>query len=208
MPAAQRLHDRRRIARGVAGQRPVRTHVQRERAERGFVARQRQRDFAPARVVGRQREPGVGVGAGEHDHTPAVRERFPSADAEVSRGHQLRDRFGRAEWITQQRGGDVPARPPSRLLYLEAPTGVRVQPLDPVERLVPVVPAQFCLRRIRVRDHAKSAESLHVLDDAAGIAAERIRRCRHVEREVVAARRADFDRVEAEDAGSVHGRIG
>ena len=59
-----------------------------------------------------------------------------------------------------------------------------------------------------MRDHAKSAEPLHVLDDAAGVAAERIRRRRACRARDSDPRRADFDRVEAQHAGSVGGRIG
>ena len=59
-----------------------------------------------------------------------------------------------------------------------------------------------------MRGDAESAEPPHVLDDVARLAAERIRRRRHVERDVVAAVRADLDAVEAQHARSIRRRIG
>ena len=59
-----------------------------------------------------------------------------------------------------------------------------------------------------MRHDAEAAEPLHVLDDVARFPAERIRRRRHVDRDVVAAGRADLDAVQAQHAGSVRRRIG
>ena len=59
-----------------------------------------------------------------------------------------------------------------------------------------------------MRDDAEAAEPLDVLDDVARLPAERIRRGRHVEREVVAAGGADLDAVEAQHARAIRRRIG
>ena len=59
-----------------------------------------------------------------------------------------------------------------------------------------------------MRGDAEPAEPADVLDDVARLAAERIRRGRHVERDVVAAVGADLDAVEAQDAGAIGRRIG
>ena len=54
---------------------------------------------------------------------------------------------------------------------------------------------------------AEAAQPLHVLDHVARLAAERVRRLREAERDVVPLRGADLDGVEAQDAGSIRGRI-
>ena len=47
-----------------------------------------------------------------------------------------------------------------------------------------------------MRDDAEAAQTPDIVDDIARFSAERIRRSRQVERDVVAAGRADFDGVE------------
>ena len=59
-----------------------------------------------------------------------------------------------------------------------------------------------------MRGDAESAEPADVFDDVARLAGERIRRRRHVERDVVAAVGADLDAVEAQHAGPIRRRIG
>src|SRR5690348_7188957 len=55
--------------------------------------------------------------------------------------------------------------------------------------------------------NAEAAETPDVLDHSSRFAAERIRRCCHIEGDVVAATRADLDTVEAENAVPILRRI-
>jgi hypothetical protein len=54
---------------------------------------------------------------------------------------------------------------------------------------------------------AESAEAPHILDDVARLAGQRKGRGGHVDRDVVAAARADLDAVQAQHAGAVLRRI-
>ena len=54
----------------------------------------------------------------------------------------------------------------------------------------------------------KSPEAMDVVDDVARLAGQRVRGGRHVEREQMAAGGADLDRVDAQDAVAVRGRLG
>ena len=84
--------------------------------------------------------------------------------------------------------------------------GANGQQLDSVERRAPLAPSELRFGRVRMRGDAEAAEAPHVFDHVARLAGKRIRRRRHVHRDVVAAGGADFDGVEAEHP--IVGRIG
>src|SRR6185503_15431295 len=96
----------------------------------------------------------------------------------------------------------------SRLLHPQPPAGVEAHHLERVERRRPFAPAQLRLAGIGMRADAEAADALHILHHVARVAAEWVRRRRHVEGDVMAAVGADFDAVEAEDARPVRGWVG
>jgi hypothetical protein len=59
-----------------------------------------------------------------------------------------------------------------------------------------------------VRDNAEAPKPRHVFDDGRRLAAQRVGRRAHPERDVMAPIRADLDAVDAENAGQVLRRIG
>src|SRR5712671_3354415 len=91
---------------------------------------------------------------------------------------------------------------------MDAPTGIRVDPLNAVNRRTPITPTQLGLRRIRMRRNPEPAEPPHIVDHIAWFPGERVRRRRHVECDVVSARCADLDGIQTEDAGAVHRGVG
>ena len=68
--------------------------------------------------------------------------------------------------------------------------------------------ARLALRRVGVGNHAEAAEARHVLDHVARVAANRVRRLRHADGQVVPGAGADLHAVEHEDARAVAGRLG
>ena len=129
----------------------------------------------------------------------------PRGDGRPARQHaaavvgEQGQRRHRADRIVDER-----ARQPQRRIV--APRRVEVEPLEAVDRRLPVSPGQRRLRRIRVGDDTEAAEPPHVLDDVGRVAGQPIRRLAEAEREVVAVGRADLDAVDDEDAGSIRRR--
>ena len=184
--------------------------VTRERAAEHDMITERQKTRLVARNADHARQAAIGIlGAApdaavrirpaERHHRPRPRAPVPA----VQRGgtvKQARHRRPRAQEVPDPGAGDARAR-------LIPPFAVGVQPLDPVHGRPVVRPAQRGLWRIRVRREAEASDPGHVVDDGLGGATERIRRARHVDRDVVPLVGADLHAVEHEDAVQVRRRI-
>ena len=138
----------------------------------------------------------VRVGGGEADHAAARPELVPAAQQAGRSIEERGDRFGRPQRVLQDRGQQAP--PP-----LVAPLRVGVEPLQRVNRRVPLVPAQLPFRGIRVGGDAEASQPRDVLDHIASFASERVRRRRQAERGVVAAGGADLHRLYAQHSADV-----
>ncbi len=124
---------------------------------------------------------------------------------------ELRQRsFGTIEQRRQRSAGarQVPEERPRQCRpALVAPFAVGIQPLDAVDRNVPVLPGELGTSRERVGGNPEAAQPGDVLRHRIGIAAERVRRRRQAERHIVSLVRADFDAVHTEHAVQVFRRL-
>ena len=141
----------------------------------------------------------MGVDAGEADDAALRRHGRPARQQAAAVAGEQGERRHRTDRVIDER-----ARQPQRRIV--APFRIEVEPLEAVDRRLPVAPRQRRLRRIRVGDDTEPAEPPHVLDDVGGVAGQPVRRLAQTEREVVAVRRADLDAVDDEDAGSIRRR--
>ncbi len=98
-------------------------------------------------------------------------------------------------------------RPRQSRPALVAPFAVGIQPLDAVDRNVPILPGELGTSRERVGGNPEAAQPGDVLRDRIGIAAERVRHRRQAERHIVSLVRADFDAVYTEHAVQVFRRL-
>ncbi len=185
------------VALGIAGEGLSQLDAQGEGPEDRLVRRQLHVDQLVV-GVGLPAEPHarVRVGGGEADHAAARAELVQAAQQKVRPIEERGDRFGRPQRILQDRGQEAP--PP-----LVAPLRVGVEPLQRVNRRVPLVPAQLPLRGIRVGRDAEASQPRDVLDHVASLPSERVRRRRQAEGGVVAAGRADLHRLDAEHPADV-----
>ena len=169
-----------------------------ERPEAGLV---RRHAWEPAglpgsTILGAPAYSTVRVVAGNGGHLPRRRERVPVRQVRYRSIEYGRERRSGPHEVIENHSRE--AQP-----GLVSPFAVRVQPLDPVEWQRPVAPGELrpaesgCAAKPNPPSRATSSTT------ARWLPAERIRRRPMSERDVVAAVRADFDRVDAQHAVDV-----
>ena len=192
----------------VAGERPRRLNVHGHRLERRLVARKRNRVPVVGRVDVSERQLRVSVHAGYPDEAAPGRQRVPLGEHLRRRVDEGGDGRCWPEGIGKKRFDQAKPWLPTRFPQMHPPARVGIDDLDAVEGRGPLAPPQLGLGRVWMGGDAKAAHPANILDDVPWLTAQRIGRGRHVQDDVVTARRADFDPVQAQDASLIPRRIG
>jgi hypothetical protein len=142
----------------------------------------------------------VRVVSGNRDDASCFRDGIPPRQRRVRPIEEHRKGTGRTDRIRRNGARQWQAA-------FIPPLAVSVQPLDPVHRRRPVAPGELLTKGTRMRRDAEAAEPRDILHDRRAVASERVRRRGRSQRDVVTARRADFNAVEAQHAEEVFGGI-